>query len=108
MFKGVAAGGRQRAASTLAAGREQYLVYLAYLVSGAEKPTMRVYKLIAPIVAAVTDESDRVDPVIADGLRHDVTRFVAKYPARSGALAAQARKEFEDRHAKLPQTLCRT
>jgi hypothetical protein len=92
----------------IAAGREQYLVYLAYFVSGGKKPTMRVYKLIAPLVAAVTDESDRVNLVIADGLRNDVTRFEAKYPAFSGALAAHARKESEDRRARLPQTLPRT
>jgi hypothetical protein len=83
------------------AGREQSLVYLAYLITGGEKPTAKVYALIAPLVAALTGESELDCALIVGRLQRSVTRFENDNLGLCYLLAVEALQAFESRHAQL-------
>jgi hypothetical protein len=86
----------------IAAGREQSLVYLAYLIAGGEKPTAQVYALIAPLVAALTGESELDCRLIADRLSHAVTRFEEEHLFLCYLLAVLALEAIESRRPQRP------
>ena len=73
-----------------------------YFISGGEKPTAKVYALIAPLVAALTGESELDCKLIADRLRQAVNRFEEDHLVVCYFLAAEALEAFENQRAQRP------
>jgi hypothetical protein len=106
-LKNVRIGCKERNAN-ITSGRDRHFLYLIYRVSEGKTPKTEHYRLVAPLVAAVTGDKRDLNR-ISDSLRKKFERFASKGSEKDrqrleldkGTIEVSVREELKERRAQI-------